>query len=74
MTPTTSIEDTVITCVVCGLRFRVSEGRSTCESCPLHKACSTVCCPNCGTSNIIPERSVLARWLNRALKGDQHAL
>jgi hypothetical protein len=67
-------EDAVITCAACGLVDRVSQGRETCASCPLHSDCSTSCCPRCGTSNINPQRSRLARWLQRAFNGEKEAL
>jgi len=57
--------DPVITCVACGLTYRVSQGRDSCGQCPLHKDCSTSCCPKCGTSNINPDKSRLARWVQQ---------
>jgi Fe2+ transport system protein FeoA len=57
--------DPVITCVACGLTYSVSQGRDSCDHCPLHTDCSTSCCPNCGTSNINPDQSRLARWVQR---------
>jgi len=59
--------DPVITCVACGLTYRVSQGRDSCGQCPLHKDCSTSCCPKCGTSNINPDKSRLARWVQQLL-------
>ena len=63
--------DTLITCVACGLTYTVSQGRDSCARCPLHEDCSTSCCPKCGTSNINPDKSRLARWLMRALRQAQ---
>ena len=57
----------MITCVTCGLTYSVSQGRDSCARCPLHEDCSTSCCPKCGTSNINPDKSRLARWLQRIL-------
>ena len=57
----------MITCVTCGLTYSVSQGRDSCARCPLHEDCSTSCCPKCGTSNINPDKSRLARWLERIL-------
>jgi Fe2+ transport system protein FeoA len=59
--------DTLITCVACGLTYTVSQGRDSCARCPLHEDCSTSCCPKCGTSNINPDKSRLARWLQKVL-------
>jgi len=66
-------QEAVISCVACGLQYRASEGRDSCGRCPLHEDCSTSCCPKCGTSNINPERSRLASWLNRVLNGGKYA-
>ena len=60
-------KDAMITCVTCGLTYSVSQGRDSCARCPLHEDCSTSCCPKCGTSNINPDKSRLARWLERIL-------
>ena len=60
-------KDAMITCVTCGLTYSVSQGRDSCVRCPLHEDCSTSCCPKCGTSNINPDKSRLARWLERIL-------
>ncbi|MHB0989200.1 MAG: FeoA family protein [Bellilinea sp.] len=60
-------KDALITCVTCGLTYSVSQGRDSCVRCPLHEDCSTSCCPKCGTSNINPDKSRLARWLQRIL-------
>ena len=60
-------KDAMITCVTCGLTYSVSQGRDSCARCPLHEDCSTSCCPKCGTSNINPDKSRLARWLQRIL-------
>ena len=59
--------DAMITCVTCGLTYSVSQGRDSCARCPLHEDCSTSCCPKCGTSNINPDKSRLARWLEKVL-------
>ncbi|MFZ3078044.1 MAG: hypothetical protein WA109_00010 [Bellilinea sp.] len=66
--------DAMITCVACGLTYSVSQGRDSCARCPLHEDCSTSCCPKCGTSNINPDKSRLARWLQRALNGEKNAV
>jgi len=63
----TRANDPIITCVACGLTYPVSQGRDSCERCPLHTDCSTSCCPNCGTSNINPDQSRLAHWVQRIL-------
>ena len=61
------VDDALITCVACGLTYTVSQGRDSCARCPLHEDCSTSCCPKCGTSNINPDKSRLARWLQKVL-------
>lgn len=66
--------DSILTCAACGHAYRVSEGRDSCGACPLHEGCSTSCCPNCGTSNINPNQSYLARWLQRIFNGGSHAV
>ncbi|MHB1339589.1 MAG: hypothetical protein ACYCYG_12325 [Bellilinea sp.] len=68
-----AVQETVITCVACGYHYAVSEGQDTCGSCPLHEACSTSCCPKCGTNNINPDKSRLARWLQRVFDGGSNA-
>lgn len=70
----TEINETVITCVACGYRYPLSEGQDSCGTCPLHQACSTSCCPHCGTNNINPDKSRLARWLKRAFNGGSNAV
>lgn len=35
-------------CPVCGMRFRVEQAKTSCESCPMSKNCMMVRCPNCG--------------------------
>ncbi len=66
--------DTMIECVACGLRYPISQGQDSCGHCPLHEACSTSCCPRCGTNNINPDKSRLARWLNRLFRGGSDAI
>jgi len=68
------VEDTLISCVACGLTYAVSQGRDSCGTCPLHADCTTSCCPQCGTSNINPDKSRLARWLQRVFNGEKNAL
>ena len=53
-----------LTCAVCGFEFDPTENNG-CESCPIHSGCATACCPNCGTTNINPSASRLARWVER---------
>jgi Fe2+ transport system protein FeoA len=50
--------------MVCGLEFdpALSPG---CDNCPVHSGCTTACCPNCGATNINPQGSRLARWLEK---------
>ncbi len=55
---------TTLTCSVCGFRFDPAENQG-CAKCPIHSGCTTACCPNCGTSNINPAASGLARWVER---------
>jgi hypothetical protein len=68
-----------MTCPMCGCLFDPDE-HVACQSCPLHKNCHLVCCPNCGYNSIDPGRSSLAqaaiRWLhlgsiNKMNAGDQ---
>lgn len=59
--------DTFITCSVCGFRFDPSR-HAGCASCPMHEGCTTACCPNCGTTNINPQASGLARWIEKIIK------
>lgn len=58
--------DTFITCSVCGFRFDPA-AHAGCASCPLHEGCTTACCPNCGTTNINPQASGLARWIEKVI-------
>jgi hypothetical protein len=43
---------------MCGSRFDTDQMRA-CETCPMHKGCALVCCPECGYSTIDPRRSQL---------------
>lgn len=47
-------------CPMCGHSFDASN-QPSCPSCPLHKGCDMVCCPNCGYSTIGTRQSKLAR-------------
>lgn len=68
------LNETVISCIACGYRYPLSEGQDSCGPCPLHEDCSTSCCPKCGTNNINPDKSRLARWLQRVFNGGSHAI
>jgi len=35
-------------CSLCGFEFREEDGKSSCSSCPVHRGCGLVRCPNCG--------------------------
>lgn len=55
------------TCPLCSSSFD-PEGLGCRPSCPMAKACSTICCPTCGYS--FPRTGaglagVLARWLKK---------
>ncbi|HEX2981716.1 MAG TPA: hypothetical protein VHO48_15755 [Anaerolineaceae bacterium] len=58
-----------MTCTMCGATFDPAEN-AACSTCPLHRGCQVVCCPNCGYTNINPDESRLVQWLHR-LQGDQ---
>lgn len=60
----------ILTCTACGFRFDPAE-HPGCASCPVHSGCATACCPNCGTSNINPSASRLARWVERLFNRKQ---
>lgn len=60
-----------MTCSICGFRFSPEE-HPGCAACPLHEGCQTVCCPNCGTSQINPERSSIARFIQNLLTKKEH--
>jgi Fe2+ transport system protein FeoA len=47
---------TRITCPMCGTLFDPAQLRS-CDACPMHKGCASVCCPECGYSTVDPGRS-----------------
>jgi predicted RNA-binding Zn-ribbon protein involved in translation (DUF1610 family) len=49
-----------MTCIMCGQKFDPKD-QAVCQSCPLGKGCSMVCCPNCGYQTINPSQSVLAK-------------
>jgi len=68
------LNETVITCIACGYHYPLSEGQDSCGACPLHEGCSTSCCPRCGTNNINPDKSTLARWLRRVFNGGSNAV
>lgn len=53
-----------INCMVCGFEFDPTLNPG-CENCPVHSGCTTACCPNCGATNINPQGSRLARWLDK---------
>ncbi len=35
-------------CGLCGREFRKEEALTACVSCPFHKGCKLIKCPNCG--------------------------
>jgi Fe2+ transport system protein FeoA len=53
-----------INCLVCGFKFDPAKNPG-CASCPVHSGCTTACCPNCGATNINPQGSRLARWVEK---------
>lgn len=53
-----------INCMVCGLEFDPAQNLG-CSNCPVHSGCTTACCPNCGATNINPQGSRLARWVEK---------
>jgi hypothetical protein len=55
------------TCALCSASFDPA-GLGCRPTCPLAKACTTVCCPNCGYSFPRSDSGLagrLARWLKR---------
>ncbi len=64
-----------VTCTLCGFTFNPAD-HPACSNCPLHSGCPTVCCPNCGATNINPQESALARLVSRLFKkkDDEHSL
>lgn len=53
-------------CTMCGHDFDPA-AHVACQSCPLQKGCSLVCCPQCGYEMINLDRSFLARLFGRWL-------
>ncbi len=47
MTPETTTEDQV-KCPLCGYTYTAAESQSACRSCPFHRKCRMLRCPNCG--------------------------
>jgi hypothetical protein len=60
------IETAALTCSICGHVFDPT-GQAACSSCPLNRGCQMVCCPACGTTNIDPAQSKLARWISKMM-------
>ena len=53
----------MMTCGFCGRTFQEDRGQSTCQRCPLARACKAIRCPHCGYEN--PLAPVLPGWLSR---------
>ena len=56
----------LLTCTMCGETFDPA-AHTTCQSCPLQKGCSLVCCPRCGFEMVDVSQSRLARFVSRWL-------
>jgi Fe2+ transport system protein FeoA len=46
----------LVVCPMCGSRFDPAQ-TSRCDTCPMHKGCALVCCPECGYNTVDPRRS-----------------
>lgn len=44
-------------CALCGIEFKIDDADSACNSCPMHKGCQMIRCPNCGYDNL-PEPKI----------------
>lgn len=53
-----------LTCLMCGARFD-PRANPACPTCPIHSACTQVCCPECGHTTVDPSQSRLASWALR---------
>jgi hypothetical protein len=50
-----------IVCAMCGHSFDPA-GHASCQSCPIKKGCTLVCCPVCGFETVDPSQSKLAQF------------
>jgi hypothetical protein len=57
-----------LTCPICQYTFDPDE-HVGCGICPLHKRCLMICCPSCGYSIALQEKSTLAKWTSILMKG-----
>ncbi len=56
----------LLTCTMCGENFDPAT-HTACQSCPLQKGCSLVCCPRCGFEMVDVSQSRLASFVSRWL-------
>ena len=54
----------LLTCTMCGETFDPA-AHTTCQSCPLQKGCTLVCCPTCGFEMVDVSQSLLVRLVSR---------
>jgi Fe2+ transport system protein FeoA len=50
----------ILTCPFCGHEFDAGEN-AACQTCPMHRGCSLVCCPACGYQMADARRSLVGR-------------
>jgi hypothetical protein len=55
-----AMKNNEIVCTMCGTTFDPAN-HASCQSCPLNKNCTLVCCPVCGFETVDPSQSRLAR-------------
>jgi hypothetical protein len=63
----------LLTCTMCGETFDPAT-HTACQSCPLQKGCSLVCCPRCGFEMVDVSQSRLVRLVSRWLPGTSGSL
>ena len=56
----------LLTCTLCGHEFDPTV-HPACQSCPLQKGCTLVCCPKCGFEMVDVNQSFLVRLVGRWL-------
>jgi hypothetical protein len=55
-----------LTCTMCGATFEPAI-TTACQSCPLQKGCTLVCCQHCGFETVDVNQSRLVRLVSRWL-------
>lgn len=62
------VTTTAVACPLCRHDFDAAASVA-CKACPLAPGCGVICCPSCGYSWVLPERTTLGRWMKGWIGG-----